>query len=365
MSAPGHAESAPCAAAVAAATSGAAPEAARVPAAPQPSAPGTILCANCGAPLGGKYCSECGQRHHDVPLHHFGHFLGEAFEDLTHADSRLWQTLLALLFRPGFLTREFLEGHRARYLPPVRLYLVVSVIFFLITGWHARISGPEAVVVTQSGRSFSYKVIPAGEASGPAASGRSPAGANAEAAGVRAPIAPTAPGLEGACRQTGTFIEQHGGWLASLGPRAARNCATVLTQSGGVERLNESITQNFERAMFLFLPLLALAMKPLYRKPPRHYVEHLLFFLHNHAFLFVVLGLKTVLEMITASPLVLAPVNWAIALYIVFYFYRAMRLLYGQGRWLTLSKFVALGVTYFFLAMVMLIATVSFSFLML
>jgi Protein of unknown function (DUF3667) len=333
MSAPGQAESAPPAGTIVAAP------------------PDTTLCANCGAPLAGPYCSQCGQRHHHQPIHHFGHFIREATEDLTHADSRLWQTLLALLFRPGFLTREFLEGRRARYLPPVRLYLVVSVIFFLLTGWHARISGPEAVVVTQSGKSFSYKVIPAG--------------ATSEAAAARAASAPTAPGFEGACRQTGTFIEQHGGWLAPLGPRAAQNCATVLTQSGGVERLNESITQNFERAMFLFLPLLALAMKPLYRKPPRHYVEHLLFFLHNHAFLFVVLGSKTVLEMITSSPLVLAPVNWAIAIYIVFYFYRAMRLLYGQGRWLTLSKFVALGVAYFFLALLMLVATVSFSFLML
>lgn len=364
MSAAGQAESAPPAGTIAAAPRPTAAVAARV-SSPPPSAPGTILCANCGAPLAGPYCSQCGQRHHDQPIHHFGHFIREATEDLTHADSRLWQTLLALLFRPGFLTREFLEGRRARYLPPVRLYLVVSVIFFLITGWHARISGSEAVVLTQSGRHFSYKVIPADEARGAAAPGRAAAGATSEAAGAGAPIASKAPGLESACRQTGTFIEQHGGWLASLGPRAARNCVSVLTQSGGVERLNEAITQNFERAMFLFLPLLALAMKPLYRKPPRHYVEHLLFFLHNHAFLFVVLGSKAVLEMITSSPLVLTPVNWAIALYVVFYFYRAMRLLYGQGRWLTLSKFVALGVTYFFLAMVMLVATVSFSFLML
>jgi hypothetical protein len=362
MSAPGQAESAPPAAA-AAAPAGTAPQAASTPAAPHPSSLEAVRCANCGAPLGGRYCSACGQRHHDVPVHHFGHFVGEALEDLTHADSRLWQTLLALLFRPGFLTREFLEGHRARYLPPVRLYLVVSVIFFIIAGLHSRISTPEAVVLTQNGKSFSYKVIPAETPSGPVAAGqRSGQGMREPATGLAA-LAPTAAGRQRLCGQFGTFIEQHGGWSAALGPRVARNCTAVLTQSGGIERLDEAITHNLERAMFLFLPLLALVMKPLYLKPPRHYVEHLLFFLHNHAFVFVLLGAESVLEMITASPLVLGPIKWAIAIYILLYFYKAMRRLYGQGRWLTLSKLAALGVAYFFLGMLMFMATLSYSFL--
>ena len=61
-----------------------------------------------------------------------------ATEDLTHADSRLWRTLAALLFKPGHLTREFLAGRRARYLPPVRLYLVLSVLFFLSRARYTR-----------------------------------------------------------------------------------------------------------------------------------------------------------------------------------------------------------------------------------
>jgi Protein of unknown function (DUF3667) len=90
----------------------------------QPAAP-AARCENCGAPVSACYCSACGQRV-EPPVHSLWHFAKLACEDLTHADSRLWRTLTALLFKPGYLTREFLSGRRARYLPPVRLYLVLS-----------------------------------------------------------------------------------------------------------------------------------------------------------------------------------------------------------------------------------------------
>jgi len=365
MSSAVPAEPAAPAGALAAASSYAAGETAGAPDAAPPLAAGARLCANCGAPLTGRYCSECGQRHHDQPIAHFWHFVREAAEDLTHADSRLWQTVIALLFRPGFLTREFLEDRRVRYLPPVRLYLVVSVIFFIIAGVHSRISNPQVLILSEDGKSFHYQVVPAEKARGLGAVGQTPARvAGGVVTGLEA-IAPTAAGRQRVCRQLGSFIEQHGGWLAPLEPRVAQNCLAVLTQSGGVERLDEAVTHNLERAMFVFLPLLALVMKLLYVKPPRHYVEHLLFFLHSHAFVFAMLGLGTLLGMITSSGVVLGPVRAAITIYIPIYFYRAMRRVYEQGRWLTLSKLSALTVAYFFLGVLMLLTTVSYSFLVL
>lgn len=331
----------------------------------QPSAAGATSCANCGALLTGSYCSECGQRHQDQPVHHFRHFISEAVEDLTHADSRLWQTLIALLFRPGFLTREFLDGRRVRYLPPLRLYLVVSVIFFIIVGLESR-TASSYVVLSYNGKSFSYKVVPlpAANATGPGSVARMPARAASGAGDGIAAIPPTPAARQRLCEQMGSYIEQHSGWLAHLGPRMAQSCLTSLAQ-GGVERFNQIVERNLERAMFLFLPLLALVMKPLYRKPPRHYVEHLLFFLHSHAFLFAMLGLSSLLEMITSSRLVLDPIHTAIAIYVPIYFYRAMRRVYGQGGWRTVSKLAALGVAYLVLGVVMIAATASYSFLML
>src|SRR5689334_11555151 len=100
---------------------------------PEPPAPLTLVCANCGQPLAGEYCAACGQRH-EPHVHTVGHFAAEAFESISHADSRVWRTLLYLLIRPGYLTSEFFAGRRVRYLPPFRLYLVISVVFFIVVG---------------------------------------------------------------------------------------------------------------------------------------------------------------------------------------------------------------------------------------
>jgi Protein of unknown function (DUF3667) len=371
MSSTAPAESAAPTAIITATPPDAATDAAAVTTAARPAAVTATLCANCGTPLNGKYCSACGQRHHDLPIHHFWHFVGEAAEDLTHADSRLWQTLIALLFRPGFLTREFLDGRRARYLPPVRLYLVVSVIFFVIAGLHARLSNPEAIVVTQNGNlhsrgNFHYQVVPLQTQARPGAVAHARAGAASGAASgadsALATLTQTQAGRQQLCNESGTYIEQHWGWLARWGPRVTQSCLAANTQ-GGIERLEEAFAHNLERAMFLLLPLLALAMKPLYLRPPRHYVEHLLFFLHSHAFLFVVCGAATVLGMITSAGLLLGPIDAAIAIYIPIYYYRAMRRIYGQGGGLTLSKLAVLGIVYFFLGVLMFVATFSFSFL--
>ena len=359
MSGPAPAEHAASASAVVASIPG---TAAATAGAAQPCANSTTFCANCGAALAGKYCSECGQRHHEQPVHHFWHFVREATEDLTHADSRLWQTLIALLFRPGFLTREFLEGRRARYLPPVRLYLVVSLIFFVIAGLQSQTKSPRVIVLSRSGKSFHYQVVPLPQPAG--AIGRTPRPAVGAGPAAVAQLAQTPAGMQALCEQSGTRIQQQGGWLGALGPRVTRNCEAAIAE-GGLERLNQAVEHNLERAMFLLLPLLALVMKPLYLKPARHYVEHLLFFLHDHACVFVLLGAGTLLQMITSAGVVTRAVDTAITIYILVYYYRAMRHVYGQGPWLTLSKMGVLAVAYLFLGVLMLGATVSYTFLML
>lgn len=273
-----------------------------------PDAPTVVLerCANCEAPLSGPYCSQCGQRH-EPAMHSFWHFMREAFEDFTHADSRLWQTLGALLFRPGFLTREFLQGRRARYLPPVRLYLVLSLAFFVIAG-----------ILTSYSRTSAANV-------------------------------PTATEAGQACDE----VPQELPWLNAYRARFQAGCLAAIEDGG--KSVNESVLHNVPRAMFVFLPLLGLVMKALYRRRRRHYVEHLLFFVHNHAFIFLVLAVYALLGAILPASVttVLGGTLW---IYVALYFYASMRRVYGQGWMATAGKLTALGLAYLVLGGVMLAA---------
>ncbi len=97
-------------------------------------------CANCGQHLTGNYCANCGQQAH---VHRSLAHVGEEFvHGITHFDGKTWKTLPMLLFRPGRLTREYIEGKRARYIAPVPLFLlVVFLMFFVFSFVHVKPGG--------------------------------------------------------------------------------------------------------------------------------------------------------------------------------------------------------------------------------
>ncbi len=88
-------------------------------------------CLNCRHVVEQRYCPNCGQENIDTrkTFHHlFIHF----FEDLTHYENAFWKTIKNLYLRPASLTKEYLSGKRLSYLAPVRLYIFISFITFLI-----------------------------------------------------------------------------------------------------------------------------------------------------------------------------------------------------------------------------------------
>jgi hypothetical protein len=91
--------------------------------------PDVARCANCQTPLTGAYCAHCGQK--VKPLDPtMRELAGDVFGEVTDVDGKLLRSVRYLFTRPGFLSREHAEGRRARYVSPVRLYLVFSVAFF-------------------------------------------------------------------------------------------------------------------------------------------------------------------------------------------------------------------------------------------
>ena len=86
-------------------------------------------CENCGAELQGHWCAKCGQPAIDY-RRSFRHVLADLLNEFLNWDSKFFATIVLLLVRPWKLTNQFLAGHRVRYVHPLRLYLLASILFF-------------------------------------------------------------------------------------------------------------------------------------------------------------------------------------------------------------------------------------------
>jgi hypothetical protein len=88
-------------------------------------------CLNCGTEVTDRFCSHCGQENLE-PKETFSHLFAHFFKDVTHYDSKLLTTIKYLLFKPGFLSNQYFAGKRTKYLNPIRMYIFISFIFFLV-----------------------------------------------------------------------------------------------------------------------------------------------------------------------------------------------------------------------------------------
>ena len=336
---------------------------------PEPPQALTLSCANCHATLTGEYCSACGQRH-EPHLHTVVHFAGEAFESISHADSRLWRTLWYLLARPGFLTRQFFDGKRARYLPPFRLYLVISVLFFLVVT-HTSVTDIQTDGATGAERveQMNAAASELRKDTGPASDALKLAAAALERQ-AEAERAALEAGPEAAERAKGlanqNAFTEFCDSFKKADPTAGSNyqrmqsaCAKIADDGGAA--LGKAVVQNIPKAMFLFLPLLALVMKLLYWRPKRYYVEHLLFLIHNHAFVFLAFTLLALLKMIPVVGDHIGALEAFVWFYLLWYLFRAMRNVYQQGRALTLAKYFTIGLAYAVAAVTVLLLTAVLS----
>jgi len=110
--------------------------------------PASDACYNCATPLSGAYCAACGQK--ALPLNPGLHdFLHDFTDEMLHVDGKIFQSTRKLLTAPGFLTREQFEGRRARWISPIRLYLIFSLAYFAMTSL-VPVSGVRVTIKSES-----------------------------------------------------------------------------------------------------------------------------------------------------------------------------------------------------------------------
>lgn len=317
------------------------------------------LCLNCGTTLAGQYCANCGQRARSR-LISVWELMRDAFGDLLELDSRIWQTLIPLAVRPGQLTRDYLRGRRARFMPPFRTYLVLSLLFFLVAFFDPQESlgilfEPEAPVspeqvekASESRQEIMDELAAAGIVIGPLPEGDAEADANG---GVSVTLDVNDP--EASCHFDDYDETEMPAWLGRrlTKERLQIMCDRMVADDGrGREGFLDKLLGNVPGGLFLLLPLMALILTILYPLSKRYYVEHLLFVMHYHAFIF--LTLITQILWLRLSALVglhegiAQIVVFALSIYIGVYLFKAMRRVYGQGRWVTVLKFFILLIAY-------------------
>lgn len=243
-------------------------------------------------------------------------FVGEIFD----LDSKAWRSLRPLMLQPGRITNEYLAGRRASYVSPLRLYLTASVLFFIL----AALTGKTPP-------------LPLGDADE-----RRPVIETAQQAdGANALIA-----VSGSCDEITLDIDAD--WARTWQVHLIESCKRVTADSG--KSLERASFDNIPVMMVIFIPVLALVMKLLYPLSKRFYVEHLVFFLHYHAFGFVVLmlmiGIYESGAMIGWSKMAWRVVSIAGSGCMALYLLVAMRRVYLQGWLATAAKFVLLFMTY-------------------
>jgi len=307
-------------------------------------------CPNCNELLWGQYCASCGQRAR-VRMITFWELLKDAGDLLASLDSRIWRTLGLLMFRPGRLTLDYLQGKRARFVPPVRLFVASSIVFFFITSLNTRFEfGPDAAIVT-------------GPATGPQVEEpapstprtvESPESGDPEAEGPARPRGRVSVGTGGGINFDDSCNVDYSGapdWLARWVPpeRAVEICRRVTADHG--RSFARALLSNVPAMMFLFLPLMGFVMKLAYPLAGRYYAEHLLFLVHYHSFFFLLnialIMLRWGADLVAPGGVPLTVLTVAAFVYIPFYLFRAMRVVYGQGFWTTSFKYILLGLAYF------------------
>jgi hypothetical protein len=260
-------------------------------------------CPNCGHKLQNvHFCPECGQENHDlnVPLRHL---LGELLETTLHLDSKSFRTITTLFLHPGTLTVQFNNGRRKRFVPPIRLYIFISFVFFLILALR-----PGEQNTEENQGSFNFTV----------------AGVSAE-------------------NLKGLSNPQIDSVMVANKVDTIGFYKYIFHQTGRLvnnpSEFSHILMRNISYMMFILMPLSAWFIFLLHRKRVRYYLECLIYSIHLHSFIFLLLSFFFLIRMISDSDIVLI----AVVLYSLVYLFYSLRRVFAQKFFRTLYKSIILA----------------------
>lgn len=315
-------------------------------------------CENCGAELFGKYCAVCGQAAIDY-RRSFRHVIVDILDSFLNWDSKFFATIGWLLLRPWHLTNEFLAGRRVRYLHPLRLYLLASILFFFVVNYWAKSFHADPSKLSAKDRA---------EVQADLEKENLPPDVRARVRQALEP-SPSPSATTGQSPQATATPEESP--LIQFGPEDKNSTPfEKWIESRAKEKFGEHGTKfgiflttlfsNLPYMMLCCIPLFAFVLKILYIRKHVFYIDHLVYALHIHTFAYIgimLIGLITI-GLNRIAPHLLA--GWIVGLlwlWFVIQIFLSIRRVYRQGWFFSIFKFFVGGLAYLIVLGVALAAT--------
>jgi hypothetical protein len=294
--------------------------------------------------LVGRYCHVCGQENTE-PKETVWHLVNHFFSDITHFDGKFFSTVKYLLARPGLLSREYMNGRRASYLHPIRLYVFTSAFFFLMVFSFSKFRPRDDTsnhAARDTTRSSWYK----------------PQRYDSLYIDPKSRVTidrtwlqyPTVAAYDSAQRQLPDSLRD-GWWKRQM----QREIITVDQEyhkdpKNFREHFLDHFLHSFPKILFVSLPFFALILQFLYfrRRKQYYYADHGIFTIHVYCATFILMLLIIWLNRIADAiawrwpGVVIGVLKTGIILYMFVYLFQALRTFYGQGRAKTLLKYLLL-----------------------
>jgi len=325
-------------------------------------------CENCGAPMAGPFCAKCGQHAVDY-RRSFRYVIADVLDSFLSWDSKFVATIGWLIARPWHLTNQFLAGRRVRYVHPLRVYLLVSILFFFVVNYWAKSIHADPSKLSNKDRAEITADLDKEEDIPPQVKARIRGALDAK--GLTQPeaqksLSPAAadtpqPSATASPQQSVTSPSPPGdfGPMVQL-DKPPSNLFEKWLEQRAKEKMGEhgskmalfiaTLFSNLPYMMLCCIPLFAFVLKVLYARKRIFYIDHLVYALHIHSFAYlaIILIVLTTIGLNRWIPGTFA--GWIIAaLWITFavQVFLSIRRVYRQGWFIAVFKFFLGGFAYF------------------
>ena len=307
-------------------------------------------CKNCFSILSeeANYCENCGQKRINVKDHSVWHLIVESIGAFFHFNSRFFATFRPLLFRPGFLTNEYLAGRRIRYFEPFKLFLFISFFYFFTTG----------ILNHNSGENEYGPIRPMNTADS-LRNVKNDNDIRLTLGGVYdKAIGIPDDSLRKLVRKEGLkhFVNQRfpdASWYTKFMIKQV-----VRNRLHGSESFRDNMHKTLPKLVFILIPFYAFLLKILYSRKKIPYYNHVIFSFHFLSLFFLMNGLKEIINLITSW------INPVIYLFLLVYLFMALRRVYSEKRFASLWKLLVLLTGSLFILLIFFILAVMISVMM-